>query len=208
MIKIKQKTIYIKALFLLFFGLANLNSNAWLGSSSVKIAKEKHDELYEKFVPEIEESPNIKAELILKNLGALIQVLYKYDPETPHCKAYFEALDNLENKVTSRSLINSFLVGLPVGFLNFYALNRGKYMKTTLVSAIISGLLFSILNVIKENKSYGKSPYFDRFLNKHDNYFDNLGIESITRMLGSYGMFLLGGLLGCSGSIFINDKLK
>lgn len=195
-----------KGLYLLLFCLMAFKCKAWLGSSSVKTAKEKHDELYEKFVPE-KESSNIKAELILKNLGTLVQVLYKYDPETPHCNAYFESLDNLENKVQLRSFSASFLVGLIAGLANFYALHKQKNMKATLATSLISGLLFSILNVIKENKSYGKSPYFDKLLNKHDNYFDNLGIESITRMLGSYGMFIFGGILGCGGSIFINDKL-
>lgn len=196
-----------KAIYLLFFCFIAFNCNAWLGSESIKKAIKEHDELYLKFAPE-RESTDIKVDLTHQNLGALIKVIFQYTPETPHCKSYFEALENLENKVYVRSLLKGFFIGLPVGVLNFYALLKNRNIKKTLGASAISGVLFSILNVIYENKSYGKHPYFDRFLKKYDNYFDNLGIETITRMIASYGMFLLGGFLGAGTSIAVSEKLK
>lgn len=164
--------------------------------TSVEEAIYEHNDAFEKFAPE---AADIKVETIHRP-GSHQPVKFVYTPETANLKAYTNSLGRLEDKVFLRSCLKSFLVGLPVGFINFIASHKNKYKKEVLGTSLITGLIFSILNVIKENNSYGKHPFFDKYLKRYDNYFGNGRPVSIIRILVSYFMFIMGGLTskGCS----------
>lgn len=176
-----------KLIILILINLSSITLNGWLNLTAVQKAIKEHDEAYEKFAAE-KESTNIKV--------SAAAFKFVYTPETPHLQIYFEAFKKLDDRVNLHSCLKSFLIGLPVGLLFFYALLKDGHIKKPLSISLLSGLLFAIYNVIHENKSYGKHPYFDILLGKHDNYFENASVDTVLRILGSYYWFIMGGFLG------------
>lgn len=194
MIKNREKNIFNKAIFLLFFILANLNCFGWFGSEGVNKAIKEHNELYSKFVPE-RESTDIKVEPILSKIIPSATIAFRYSPETRHLKAYFDSFGKLEISVIQTSQLKALIFGSILGILNVYGLFNYDQALKLFLGSLIAALVASIVNTIKENKAYGKHLYFDRFLKKHDNYFDNFNSPSSTRALITYLTSLSSGAI-------------